>query len=47
MAGVLDPAAGVEVMVVVGLVVEPTPAARVVEARGLDVDAEEPSTGRG
>jgi hypothetical protein len=40
MAGVLDPAAGVEVMVVVVLLVEPAPCARVVEAHGLHVDAE-------
>jgi hypothetical protein len=36
MAGVLGLAAGVEVMVVVGLLVEPAPGARVVEAAGLD-----------
>jgi hypothetical protein len=38
-AGVLGLAAGVEVMVV-GSLVEPAPAARVVAAHGLDVDAE-------
>jgi hypothetical protein len=40
MAGVLDLAAGAEAVVVVGLLAKPTPAARVVEAHGLDVDAD-------
>jgi hypothetical protein len=39
-AGVLGLAEGVEAVAVVGLLAEPTPAARVVEAHGLDVDAE-------
>jgi hypothetical protein len=46
MAGVLGLAAGVEAVAVAGLLAEPTPAARVVEARGLDVDAEQPFTSR-
>jgi hypothetical protein len=39
-AGVRGLAAGVEPIVVAGLLVEPAPGARVVEAHGLDVDAE-------